>query len=94
MKKIGIFLFLLLLLVPIGVLTDFPAWGEWSAEYFQKALGFIPKGIAHPVNYNAPASGYTFFGLGPVAGYYASAVLGIGIIFLIFYLVGRMKKNV
>jgi cobalt/nickel transport protein len=93
MKKIVFFMLFLILFVPLGVLTEFPAWGEWSAEYFQKALGYVPKGIAHPVNYNAPASDYTLFGLGPVAGYYASAVLGIAVIFLIFYFVGRIQKD-
>ncbi|RMA97848.1 PDGLE domain-containing protein [Hydrogenothermus marinus] len=93
MKRIWLFLLILIFLVPLGLLTDYPAWGEWSESYFKKILGFVPKGIQEHISYTAPIPDYDLNGLNPILGYYISAIIGVGIIFLIFYMIGYIKKN-
>lgn len=97
MRKVGLFLLLLILLVPLGNITTSPAWGEWEPDYFKKVLGFIPQGLNHVIHlvsrYHAPADGYNVLGLGPYVGYYGSAFLGVGIIFSIFFFIYLLVKN-
>ncbi len=89
MKKAYIFLFGLVVLVPLGLLTSNPAWGEWDSEFYRQKLGFIPKGIEKGSFFEAPFGDYTTSFLGDVGSYYLSAVLGIVLIFGIFYLLKR-----
>ena len=101
LKKGGadIFLFfliilLIMLLVPLGLITENPAWGEWDLSFFHEKLGFIPLGIKHfSALYTAPLSGYTLPGMSPVASYYLSAILAVFFTTFIFYLFSR-KRNV
>ncbi len=92
-----LFLGLVLVLVPAGLLTRNPAWGEWEADYYRKALGFIPENIRHfSAWYSAPIAGYHLKGHGDILGYYLSAVFGVALIFIIFFLMrrfaGRKRK--
>jgi len=93
MKKIIYILISLIFIVPLGLyLTDAPAWGEWDSSYYKKVLGFIPKNIESS-RANAPITDYSISGLGEVSSYYISAILGVAIIFAIFYLLKRFIKN-
>ncbi len=82
---------LMLLAVPLGLLTDAPAWGEWDNDYYKKVLGFIPKGMEefnsfiHPIlpDYSVP-------GKSAVLGYYTSAIVGVAIIFLVWFVLGKI----
>ncbi|NOY53079.1 MAG: hypothetical protein GXP58_05590 [Deltaproteobacteria bacterium] len=85
-KKLYLLIGLFLLLVPLGLLTTSPAWGEWEADYYRTLLGFIPERLRHFASwYQAPISGYQLEGHGAVLGYYLSAVIGIVLIFGIFF---------
>jgi cobalt/nickel transport system permease protein len=85
---------LIMLLVPLGIITGNPAWGEWDLSFFHDKLGFIPLGIKHfSAFYSAPLSGYSLPGMSAVASYYLSAILAIFATTFIFYLFSG-KRNV
>jgi len=91
-RKALIILGVLLALVPLGLLTDNPAWGEWDLEYYKEKLGFIPKGMesAHSIKPLIPD--YEIPGLGSISGYYISAIVGVIIIFGIYFLLSKIIK--
>jgi len=64
-KKLLIILGVLIVLTPLGLLTDAPAWGEWDSDYFKQTLGFIPQGIekfSHLISINAILPDYSLPG--------------------------------
>jgi len=90
MKKIYYYLLGIVLLVPLGLITQNPAWGEWDESFYEQKLGFIPKGIENAKGVDAIFGDYqtTFFG--DVGSYYFSALVGMVAIFGIFYLLKRL----
>jgi len=85
---------LIMLLVPLGIITENPAWGEWNLGFFHEKLGFIPQGIKHfSTLYSAPLHRYLLPGMSAVASYYLSAILAIFFTTFVFYLFSR-KRNV
>jgi cobalt/nickel transport system permease protein len=80
----------LVLLVPVGLLAPGTAWGEWGAEELTSlGMGFIPQGLERLGSiWNAPMPDYAVPFLGERVGYIVSAVLGVGLIVLFFWLVG------
>lgn len=90
--------YLLLLFVititPLGLLTDYVAWGEWENSYFEKTLGFIPVGIEKTSNLLSPLfSNYQVIGNSKIINQYFSAIIGVAIIFMIFYLSKFLLKT-
>ncbi len=86
---------LILLLVPLGLITENPAWGEWELGFFQQHLGFIPQGIQRMSGiYAAPLSDYALPGMGPVASYYLSAILAFFLTTFLFYFFSGKKGRV
>ena len=92
-KKALIILGILLALVPLGLLTDAPAWGEWDLDYYKKTLGFIPKGMEHSISPKPIIPDYEIPGLGSVSGYYISAVVGVILVFLIYFILLKVAKK-
>ncbi|WP_292657813.1 PDGLE domain-containing protein [Nitratifractor sp.] len=90
-KKVWLLVIVLLVSVPLGLLTDAEAWGEWDVDYYAKKLGFIPEGMKqfslslHPLlpDYSAP-------GTGSVTGYYISAAVGVVLIYFFWMLIGKI----
>ncbi|NPA65947.1 MAG: hypothetical protein GXO11_03605 [Epsilonproteobacteria bacterium] len=89
-KKIYLFLAVLIVLTPFGLLTQNPAWGEWEEEYYHKVLGFIPQGIQNASLVDAPLGEYSVGGFGEVSSYYLSAILGVVVIFGVFVLLKKV----
>ena len=64
-KKILIFLIVLVVVSPIGILLPMvfnanDAWGEWSAETVEKLIGYVPEGLQkYSDAYKAPIPDYT-----------------------------------
>ena len=64
-KKIMIFLIILALLTPVGILLPMAfnansAWGEWSAETVKGLIGYVPEGLQKYTNtYKAPMKDYS-----------------------------------
>ncbi len=98
-SKKDIFIFLLVLvviigLVPLGLLTANPAWGEWDLSFFTQKLGVVPHGLQKLKDiYFAPVPDYSLQSLGSVAGYYFSALVGVLSVVLIFFFFVRGKDR-
>lgn len=92
-KRVFYIFALMLILVPLGLLTEAPAWGEWENEYYQKVLGFIPEGIKNAKSIHSLISDYSIEGVNDVVGYYISALVGVALIFGFFYLLSKVKSN-
>ena len=94
-KILYLMLLVLIIFVPLGLIAQNPAWGEWEPEYFKKTLGFIPKGIEKmsEINFVKPLlPDYSMLNTNAIAGYYISAIVGVGLIFLIFYLLAKFNR--
>ncbi|WP_457749325.1 PDGLE domain-containing protein [Sulfurimonas sp.] len=93
MKRIYYILISFILTVPIGLyLTNAPAWGEWENDYYKEHLGFIPKNI-DIASQSAPLPDYSLSSLGEISSYYLSALVGVILIFGIFFLLKRFVKH-
>ena len=94
-KKTLIILGVMVLLVPLGLISEYPAWGEWDLSYFEKKLGFIPKGMLDANLIKPIIPDYEVPGFGSISSYYISAIIGIGLIFLIYFVLVKFlsKKN-
>lgn len=94
-KLIFISLLFAIIITPLGLLTDYAAWGEWENSYFEKAIGFIPAGIEKTANLPAPLlPNYQVTGNSKISDQYLSALIGVAIIFMVFYLLRFILKTV
>ncbi len=91
-KKLIIGLGILIVLTPLGLITENPAWGEWSEEEMTAMLGFMPQGIKNGSWFEAPFGDYAFAPLGDIGGYIFSATLGSIIVISIFYALKKMAR--
>lgn len=89
MKKILYPMLILFLLIPLGLISENPAWAEWENEYYQEAIGFIPHGIENAFRIKSMMPDYTMDGMNDIVAYYLSAILGIVLIFGFFYFLGK-----
>jgi cobalt/nickel transport system permease protein len=87
----------LALATPLGLLASGTAWGEWGIDELENmGLGFIPRGLARLAGWwPAPLPDYGFPRMGAVIGYILSAVVGIGLIIFLLWMLGRRlsRKN-
>ena len=89
-KRVYLVLLILTSIIPLGLLTNAPAWGEWDKEYYNKILGFIPQGVESAKDISTPLKDYSFSSLNDVGSYYLSAVLGMILIFAFFYISAKV----
>ncbi len=97
-KLLLLLLLFFIIIVPVGLLTENPAWGEWGLEYFKKLLGYIPKGIENSKEIIKPLiPDYSIDEEHKVISYYFSAIIGVISIFIFFYLlkflVNKKRNN-
>ena len=90
-KKLMLVLGLFFLFVPLGLLTNYSAWGEWENEKYKELIGFIPKGIETAKGIKPIIPDY---GGGSIFLYYVSAIIGVVMLFWIFYFLAKVNKNV
>ena len=88
----------LALLSPLGLLAKGTAWGEWSAEEVGKLAGYVPAGLAqltdswsHTLFPDYSLSGTEPGFWGAAAVYVLCAVIGVGIILFMTYLLSRLQ---
>jgi len=105
MKRLWFGLLVLILISPLGlilpeVFKSGPAWGEWSLQEIDKVLGYIPEGYRKAANlWSAPVPDYTLKiwegrGLARMSlGYILSAGLGVGVIVLAAFLLGKVLSR-
>jgi cobalt/nickel transport system permease protein len=88
---------LLAVATPLGLLASGTAWGEWGVDELQHlGLGFIPTGLQKFADWwPAPLPDYGFPRLGAAIGYILSALVGIGLIVFLLWMLGRWlsRKN-
>jgi len=87
----------LIILTPMGLLAPGTAWGEWGRGELEKlGLGYIPTGFDQWSNlWNAPLSGYDLPAMNnPTIGYVLSAVLGVGLVILVFFALGWVIERI
>ena len=101
-KKLWWGIVILVLLSPLGLLLpelfkSGPAWGEWGREELGKMLGFLPEGFKKITDlWPAPLPDYNvkdWEGKGlfqSSLGYLLSGVLGVGIIVVTTFLLGKI----
>jgi hypothetical protein len=93
-KKLWIALGALALLTPLGLLASGTAWGEWGSDELSTMLGYVPAGMARFSElWHAPLPDYTIPGLGDTPGYVLSAVVGIALIALVTYGLGKLLAS-
>lgn len=81
----------LAVLSPLGLLAPGTAWGEWGAEEFHDMLGYVPQGLERFAEFwRAPLPDYAIPGIGEVSGYILSAVIGMGLVVLATWGLGRL----
>ncbi|MHB8085468.1 MAG: cobalt transporter CbiM [Dehalococcoidia bacterium] len=86
---------------PIGLLASGTAWAEWGANELKEILGYVPQGLASMSDlWHAPLPDYSVPGTGDIVGYIISALVGIAVVGLLLWLLGRwissknkIKKN-
>lgn len=97
---VGILLGVLVALVPLGLLAEGTAWGEWGADEIAAietngvALGYTPKGLETGWGLETLIPDYNMGGVPEVLGYILSAIIGIAILVIIFRVIGSLKKSV
>jgi len=89
-RSVYMVLYVLIALVPLGLLTDSPAWGEWEDLHYMQVLGFLPKGIADAKHLEPIIPDYSIAGLGETASYYLSALVGLLLIYTFYFIVGKL----
>ena len=96
---VGIFLAALVVLVPLGLLAEGTAWGEWGADEIAEvtskgvALGYTPQGLESGWALESLIPDYSMNGVPEVLGYVLSAIIGIAILVIIFRLLSALKKS-
>ena len=100
-KKILVFLFILTLLTPAGILLPMvfnagDAWGEWSAQTVKELVGYVPQGLAKYMDvWKAPLSDYTIntgdISIVHQSGFYiVSGIIGATITYVVMLLISRL----
>lgn len=85
---------MLIILTPLGLIASGTAWGEWASEELQSMLGYVPEGLkgldglwtALLPNYGLPGWQTPMMS---AAVYILSALIGVGVIMLIAFLISR-----
>lgn len=82
---------LLAFVTPLGLLASGTAWGEWGVEELQDmGLGLIPQGLQKFTGWwPAPLPDYGFPRMGAIIGYILSALVGIGLVAFLLWMLGR-----
>jgi len=88
-KRLYIILSILFVFLPLGLISEYSAWGEWEPETYKKLLGFIPEGIQNAHSFSIIPD----YGEGNVIMYYLSAIIGAGIIYSILYFMVKIKNE-
>ena len=100
-KFLPIYLLLgvLVLAVPLGLLAEGTAWGEWGAEEIAEvvtagsALGYVPYFLEHGFELSVLFPDYTMGGIPDWFAYILSAIIGVTLSIVFFRVLGAGMKN-
>lgn len=91
---VTILLVVLILAVPLGLLAEGTAWGEWSIdEIAATGAGYTPAGMTSGIDFKALLPDYSMAGLPDAAGYILSAAIGAAILIIVFKLLGSAGRE-
>ena len=82
----------LIVLVPLGLLAEGDAWGEWGTEDLADMVGYTPVGLGEGWEWSSLMPDYSIGSLPDIAGYLLSAVIGVALLVIIFRLVAAAMK--
>lgn len=88
-----ILLGVLIAAVPLGLLAEGTAWGEWSTNEVVRSSGKAPSGMLNGFDYHSLLPDYSVAGLPDAAGYILSAVIGTAVLLIVFKLLGSGKEK-
>ena len=83
---------ILIAATPLGLLATGDAWGEWGLEDLAQMVGYEPAGMATGWEWSSFMPDYAIGSLPEWLGYILSAVIGAGLLVIIFRLLGNMAK--
>ena len=93
-NSVYVLLGILIALVPLGLLAQGTAWGEWDVMEIASSIGYTPSGMVDGFSLSSLLPDYSMQGLPEVAGYYLSAIIGVGLLIIAFKLISmKMKKQ-
>lgn len=91
---VKILMIVLICAVPVGLLAEGTAWGEWGTnEITAMNNGVTPSGMAHGFDFHALLPDYSVSGLPDAAGYILSAIIGVAIMLIVFKLIGSTSSK-
>lgn len=99
LTPILILLGVLVVAVPLGLLAEGTAWGEWGADEISEvvtagsALGYVPYFLENGFELSVLFPDYTMSGLPDWFAYILSAIIGVALSFIIFRLFANTAKN-
>ncbi|MCR5255253.1 MAG: cobalt transporter CbiM [Acetatifactor sp.] len=89
----------LIAFVPLGLLAEGTAWGEWGSDEIAEvvsdgeALGFVPQGMESGFSLEALIPDYAIEGVPDIIAYIASAVIGVAVLIIIFRLISSLSDK-
>ena len=98
-KPLYIFIAVLIILTPLGLLATGTAWGEWGADEIAslvsggKALGYTPAGMQRGFELSTIFPDYSMAGLPDWIGYILSAVVGVALVVIIFKIIASFMND-
>lgn len=100
-KYLPVYLLLaaLVVVVPLGLLAEGTAWGEWGSDEIAEVvtagsvLGYTPSGLANGFELSVLFPDYTMGGLPDWFAYILSAVIGVAFSVIFFRVIGAGMKT-
>lgn len=92
-RSVFLLLGILIVLVPLGLIAQGTAWGEWGSEEIAQQIGYTPSGMLNGFSFESLLPDYSLAGLPDVLGYYLSAIIGVGILIIVFRLLSMKGKK-
>jgi cobalt/nickel transport system permease protein len=78
---------------PLGLIAKGTAWGEWAADEIKSVAGYVPAAMVKH-SFKAPLTDYSVpFIRNVIAGYAASAILGIAALLIAFKLLSLVFRK-
>ncbi|AZV46420.1 hypothetical protein C3L23_03795 [Nautilia sp. PV-1] len=87
---------ILIVFVPLGLLDSADAYGEWDPSWYKEHLGFVPQGLVEWGNkFQFPhlLPDYGIPGANEVLGYYVSAIVGVVLLFAVYFILAKIISN-
>lgn len=92
-NSVFLLLGVLIAAVPLGLIAQGTAWGEWGSEEIASQIGYTPSGMLNGFSFESLLPDYSLAGFPDVLGYYLSAIIGVGLLIILFRLLSIKGKK-